>query len=57
MLAADGTGTVSCRVASLCVPGGSTFIACATDGDCPPVRPTCTAISSTPQGDDFKVCE
>jgi hypothetical protein len=56
MINADGTGTVSCRVQSLCVPSASTYVACASDGDCPAVRPTCTALSSTPQG-DFKVCE
>jgi hypothetical protein len=53
--AADGTGTVSCRPQSLCAPGGSTYIACASDGDCPPVRPTCAPLASTAQG-DFKVC-
>ena len=56
MLAADGTGTVSCRVQSLCVPGGSTFVACASDSDCPSVRPTCTPLASTDKG-EFKVCE
>jgi len=51
---ADGSGIVSCRPQSLC-GAGMTYVACASDGDCPSVRPTCTPVSSTPQG-EFKVC-
>ena len=51
----DLTGTVSCQAHLLCVSGETTFVACASEADCPPVRPTCEAVSSTPEG-DFKVC-
>jgi len=50
------SGTVSCQPLLPCLGGDSSLVACVSDADCPGVRPTCTAISSTSQG-DFKVCE
>jgi hypothetical protein len=51
----DGTGTVACQAEVVCLSGSTTYVACASDADCPPVRPTCEAVSSTSQG-EFKVC-
>ena len=51
----DGTGTVTCLQEVVCVAGEMTYVACASEADCPSVRPACISIGSTPQG-DFKVC-
>jgi hypothetical protein len=56
MLDANGSGVVSCQPSALCVPDDSTWLACAMDADCPASLPTCTQISTTPQGRPFSIC-
>ena len=58
VFADDGTGgTVTCRQQLMCPGDGApTFIACATNLDCPATRPNCMFLTSTPKG-DFSICE
>jgi hypothetical protein len=52
-----GNGTVACRQSLMCPGDGNpTFVACATSGDCPINRPSCTFLTTTPKG-DFSICE
>jgi len=52
-----GSGTVSCQPSALCVPGDYTWLACATDADCPAALSKCTEIATTPEGFPFRICE
>jgi len=56
VLSSAGTGgTVSCR--ATCNPSdGMSYLACVTDGDCPPAVPKCTFLAPTTRG-DFNICE
>jgi len=56
MFNASGSGVVSCQPSALCVPDDFTWLACAVGTDCPASLPTCTEISTTPQGRPFSIC-
>jgi len=52
-----GGGVVICQEKALCAGDGvSTFVACATNVDCPAAAPSCTFFGTTPSGSDFNVC-
>ena len=57
ILDANGSGTVSCQPSDLCVPDDFTWLACVMGTDCPASLPTCTQISTTPQGRPFSICQ
>ena len=53
----NSIGTVSCQESALCPGDGvTTYIACATDGDCPTVATKCTFLTSAANR-DFNICE
>jgi len=53
----NSAGFVSCEESALCPGDGvTTFIACATDGDCPTAGMKCTFLASAANR-DFNICE
>ncbi len=53
----NSSGTVSCQQSALCPGDGvSTYIACATDADCPSAAMKCTFLTTALQR-DFNICE